>query len=151
MKRRLFLNTSGALAVLAALPIRAIESAKVVQLFKSPTCGCCGNWANHMRSAGFTVQVTEVPDTAAARRGLRMPERFGSCHTATVDGYAIEGHVPATEVKRLLKMKTKAIGLAVPGMPPSAPGMDALGRTDRYDVLLIDVAGQSSVFASYPK
>ena len=80
-----------------------------------------------------------------------MPDRFGSCHTATVDGYAIEGHVPAAEVKRLLSMRTKAIGLAVPSMPPSAPGMDVRGRRDPYQVLLIDVSGQSSVFANYPK
>jgi Predicted metal-binding protein len=151
MKRRLFLSTSGALAVFAAVPARAIESARVVQLFKSATCGCCGNWANHMRSAGFTVQVTDVADTTAARKRLGMPDRFGSCHTATVDGYAIEGHVPATEVKRLLAMKTKAIGLAVPGMPPSAPGMDVRARSDPYQVFLIDVSGQSSVFADYPK
>ena len=151
MKRRIFLNASGALAVLAAMPLRASEPPKVVQLFKSPSCGCCGNWANHMRSAGFTVQVTEVTDTPAARKRLGMPDRFASCHTASVDGYAIEGHVPAFEVKRLLKLRTKAVGLAVPGMPPSAPGMDVRGRLDPYQVLLIDTAGQSSVFASYPK
>ena len=151
MKRRLFLNTSGALAVLATLPTRAIEPSKVVQVFKSATCGCCGNWVNHMRSAGFTVQVTDVTDTTAARKRLGMPDRFGSCHTATVDGYAIEGHGPATEVKRLLNLKTKAIGLAVPGMPPGSPGMEVRARRDPYQVLLIDASGQSSVFASYPK
>lgn len=151
MKRRLFLNTSCALAVLATLPTRAIEPSKVVQVFKSATCGCCGNWVNHMRSAGFTVQVTDVADTTAARKRLGMPDRFGSCHTATVDGYAIEGHVPATEVKRLLNLKTKAIGLAVPGMPPGSPGMEVRARRDPYQVLLIDASGQSSVFASYPK
>ena len=152
MKRRLFLNVSGALVVLAALPTRAaIEPAKVVQLFKSATCGCCDNWANHMRSAGFAVQVTDVADMTAARKRLGMPDRFGSCHTAIIEGYAIEGHVPAIEVKRLLDMKVKAIGLAVPGMPPSAPGMDVRGRRDPYQVLLIDASGQSSVFANYPK
>ena len=151
MKRRVFLNTSGALAVLAALPAQAIEPSRVLQVFKSPSCGCCGNWVNHMRSAGFTVQVTEVADAAAARKRLGMPDRFGSCHSATIAGYAIEGHVPAPEVKRLLDVKAKAIGLAVPGMSPSSPGMDVPGRRDRYQVLLIDAAGNSSVFASYPK
>lgn len=107
--------------------------------------------ANHMRSAGFTVRVTEVADTPAARKRLGMPDRFGSCHTATVEGYAIEGHVPAAEVKHLLDIKAKANGLAVPGMPPSAPGMDVRGRSDRYHVFLIDVSGQSGVFATYPK
>lgn len=151
MKRRLFLNTSGALALFATLPTRAVESPKVVQLFKSATCGCCGKWATHMRSAGFTVQVTDVADTTAARKRLGMPDRFGSCHTATVEGYAIEGHVPAAEVERLLETKPKVIGLAVPGMPPSSRGMDVPGRPDPYQVLLIDLSGQSSVFASYPK
>lgn len=151
MKRRLFPNTTGALAALATLPTPAIEPSKVVQVFKSAACGCCGNWVNHMRSAGFTVHVTDVADTTSARKRLGMPDRFVSCHTATVDGYAIEGHVPAAEVKRLLDKKTKAIGLAVPGMPPGSPGMDAGARRDPYQVLLIDVSGQSSVYASYPK
>ncbi len=104
-----------------------------------------------MRVAGFTVKVTEVNDTAATRKRLGLPDRYGSCHTATVGGYVLEGHVPAAEVKRLLSSKPKAIGLAVPGMPPSAPGMDVPERKDPYQVLLIDAAGQSSVFASYPK
>ena len=152
MKRRVFLSANGALAVLVTLPTwAAIEPQRVVQVFKSATCGCCGKWVNHMKSAGFKVQVTDVADTTAARKRFGMPDRFGSCHTATIDGYAIEGHVPATEVKRLLDMKAKAIGLAVPGMPPSSPGMDVRGRSDPYNVLLIDVSGQSSVFASYPK
>jgi hypothetical protein len=104
-----------------------------------------------MRAAGFTVRVTEVNDTTAARKRLGLPDRYGSCHTATVGGYVLEGHVPAAEVKRLLASKPKAIGLAVPGMPPSAPGMDVPGRKDPYEVLLVDVSGQSSVFARYPK
>ena len=150
MKRRIFLKTGGALALLAALPTQAIEPSRTVQVYKSASCGCCGDWAKHMRSAGFTVQVTDVADTAAMRKRLGMPDRFGSCHTATVGGYAIEGHVPAAEVKRLLDLKTKAIGLAVPGMPPSSPGIDVPGRRDPYQVLLIGVSGQSSVFATYP-
>jgi hypothetical protein len=80
-----------------------------------------------------------------------MPDAFGSCHTATVAGYALEGHVPADEVKRLLAARPAAVGLAVPGMPPSAPGMDVPGRKDPYQVLLIDKAGKASAFASYPK
>jgi hypothetical protein len=151
MERRYFLTTSGALAAIVALPTLAIQPSTVIQVFKSATCGCCGKWANNMRAAGFTMQVTDVADTGAARKRLGMADRFASCHTATVGGYAIEGHVPAAEVKRLLDMKAKAIGLAVPGMPPSAPGMDVRGRADPYQVLLIDVSGQSSVFASYPK
>ncbi len=148
-RRDFFLGVSAAAAVLA-LPALAAPSATEVQVFKSPSCGCCGSWVEHMRSAGFTVKVTEVDDTTAARKRLGLPDRYGSCHTATVGGYVLEGHVPAAEVKRLLASKPKAIGLAVPGMPPSAPGMDVPGRKDPYDVLLIGPEGQSSVFATYP-
>lgn len=150
MNRRHFLNNSAALAALTALPTLAAAPQPELQVFKSPSCGCCGAWAGHMKSAGFAVKMTEVNDAALERKRLGMPDRFGSCHTATVDGYVLEGHVPAAEVKRLLASKPKAIGLAVPGMPQAAPGMDTPGRKDPYQVLLIDAAGQSSVFASYP-
>lgn len=104
-----------------------------------------------MRSAGFDVRVIEVHSAAFERKRLGMPERFGSCHTSTVDGYVLEGHVPADVVKRLLAARTKAIGLAVPNMAPGSPGMEMSERNDPYQVLLIDPAGQASVYASYPK
>ena len=151
MNRRRFFKSAAALAALPALPAFAALAGPEVQVFKSPSCGCCGSWVEHMRAAGFSVRVTEVNDTTAARKRLGLPDRYGSCHTATVGGYVLEGHVPAAEVKRLLSSKPKAIGLAVPGMPPSAPGMDVPGRKDPYEVLLVDVSGQSSVFARYPK
>ena len=154
MKRRHFSQGAAALAALSALPplpAFAAPTGPEVQVFKSPSCGCCGSWVEHMRAAGFTVKVTEVEDTTAARKRLGLPDRFGSCHTATVAGYVLEGHVPAAEVKRLLAQRPKALGLAVPGMPPSAPGMDVPGRKDPYDVLLISADGQSRVFAAYPK
>ena len=154
MNRRRFFKSAAALAALSArsaLPAFAALAGPEVQVFKSPSCGCCGSWVEHMRAAGFTVRVTEVNDTTAARKRPGLPDRYGSCHTATVGGYVLEGHVPAAEVKRLLASKPKAIGLAVPGMPPSAPGMDVPGRKDPYEVLLVDVSGQSSVFARYPK
>ena len=157
MNRRRFFKSAGALAALSALPMLpampafAAPPGTEVQVFKSPTCGCCGSWVEHMRAAGFTVKVTEVDDTTATRKRLGLPDRYGSCHTATVGGYVLEGHVPAAEVKRLLAAKPKAIGLAVPGMPPSAPGMDVPGRKDPYQVLLVDASGQSTVFANYPK
>jgi hypothetical protein len=151
MKRRHFFFGVSALTAISALPVRAAPSAPEVQVFKSPSCGCCGAWIEHMRSAGFAVKVTEVTDTTAARKRLGLPERFGSCHTATIGAYVLEGHVPAADVKRLLATKPKALGLAVPGMPPSAPGMDVPGRRDPYQVLLVDASGKSSVFASYPK
>ena len=154
MNRRRFFKSAAALAALSArsaLPAFAAPAGPEVQVFKSPSCGCCGSWVEHMRAAGFTVRVTEVNDTTAARKRLGLPDRYGSCHTATVGGSVLEGHVPAAEVKRLLASKPKAIGLAVPGMPPSAPGMDVPGRKDPYEVLLVDTSGQSTVFANYPK
>ena len=152
MNRRHLLHHSAALVALAALPAWAATapSPKVV-VYKTPTCGCCGAWATHMRAAGFVVDVVEVKDAGVERKRLGMPAQFGSCHTASIGGYAIEGHVPAAEVKRLLANKPKAIGLAVPGMPLSSPGMDVPGRKDPYQVLLINPSGQSSIYANYPK
>ena len=122
-----------------------------VHVHKSPSCGCCGAWVEHMKAAGFTVKVTEVTDTTAARQRLGLSDAYGSCHTATVGGYVLEGHVPAADVRRLLAGRPAALGLAVPGMPPSAPGMDVPGRRDAYEVLLIDRQGRSSVFARHPQ
>jgi len=149
--RRRFLHRTGALAAWVSLPALGASPLPEVQVFKSPTCGCCLAWVAHMRSAGFAVRVAEVNNAAVERKRLGMPEHYGSCHTATVGGYVVEGHVPATEVKRLLAIKPKAIGLAVPGMPPSAPGMDVPGRKDPYQVLLVAGPEQSSVFANYPQ
>lgn len=129
----------------------AAPSTPRVEVFKSPTCGCCGAWVDHLRAAGFDVQVMEVSDTATARQRLGMPEAYASCHTAAVGGYVLEGHVPAAEVKRLLAAKPAVLGLAVPGMPLGSPGMDVAGRRDPYAVLLIDRLGRSSVYAHYPK
>lgn len=130
---------SGA-ALAAALP--------PVEVYKSPYCGCCGQWVEHMRQAGFTVNVHDVQDVPAARRAAGMPERFGSCHTAKVGGYAVEGHVPAADVKRLLAEKPKAAGIAVPGMPQGAPGMET-PRPQPYATLLVAQDGGSAVFARH--
>jgi hypothetical protein len=151
MKRRHFLSGAGALAAVAALPALAAMPSAEVQVFKSRTCTCCAAWVEHLRSAGFAVRVAEVNSAAVERKRLGMPDRFGSCHTATVAGYVLEGHVPAAEVKRLLAAKPKAIGLAVPSMPVGAPGMEMGARKDPYQVLLVELTGQASVYASYPQ
>jgi hypothetical protein len=148
MKRRSFLAAAGLLVPMVAIP--AAPPLPAVQVFKSPTCGCCGAWVDHLRSAGFTVEVTNVDDTTAARKRLGLPDAFGACHTATVGGYVVEGHVPADEIKRLLAARPAAVGLAVPGMPVGSPGMEAGTRQDPYEVFLID-KGRATVFASYPK
>jgi hypothetical protein len=140
-------------AGLAVVGVPAIAGPSLprVEVFKSAYCGCCGAWVDHMKAAGFAVKVTLVEDTTAARKRLGMPDAFGSCHTATVAGYVLEGHVPAAEVKRLLVAKPVAVGLAVPGMPPGSPGMEVGSRQDPYKVFLIDKSGHATVFASYPR
>ncbi len=137
-------------ATAAALPAR---SAPAVQgeIWKSPSCGCCKDWIAHMRGAGFEFSVHETGNTAIRGR-LKLPAALGSCHTALIDGYAIEGHVPARDVQRLLKERPQAVGLSVPGMPIGSPGMDGPeygGQRDPYDVLLVLADGRTRVFASY--
>lgn len=152
MGRRVFLaGLSGALAAAAWPAGAATATWPPVEVFKNPSCGCCGAWVDHLTAAGFTVTVHEVPDTAVVRKQQGMPEKFGSCHTARVGGYVLEGHVPAADVKRLLAKRPQALGLAVPGMVTGSPGMEAGGRRDAYQVLLIDKAGRDTVFAAYPK
>jgi len=149
MFRRQFMMWSAAALVMNALPVAAAVPEIVV--FKSPTCGCCEDWITHLRANGFTVTVNDVGN-AAARRRLGIPQQLGSCHTGEVGGYAVEGHVPAREILRLLQERPAAAGIAVPGMPIGSPGMDgpAYGnRRDPYDVLLVARDGSTRVFQSY--
>ncbi|GAB1579258.1 DUF411 domain-containing protein [Bordetella petrii] len=143
------------LAGLALAPAAAWARAPgaAVQVWKTPTCGCCQDWVAHLRDHGFQVQVNEVDDTSAIRARLGIPAEYGSCHTGLVDGYALEGHVPARDIQRLLRERPAAIGLAVPGMPLGSPGMDGPeyeGRKHPYDVLLVRRWGLTSVFQAYP-
>ncbi len=149
MKRRNFLVGLGTLP-LAASPLANAASPQVI-VYKTPTCGCCRGWVEHMKAAGFTVTAKDVPDTAPERLRLGMPDKFAACHTASVEGYVIEGHVPAAEVRRLLATRPAAVGLVVLGMPLGSPGMEVDDRVDPYEVLVVDRHGQASVFATYPK
>ena len=149
MKRRDLILGVAALPLAQALP--ALAAAPAILVFKNPSCGCCGAWVEHLQAAAFSVSVKEVEDTTPVRRKLGLPDKYGSCHTATVGGCVLEGHVPAADVKRLLASKSVAVGLAVPGMPVGSPGMEVGDRFDPYDVLLVDRAGQSTVFSRYPK
>lgn len=151
MKRRQFLLASAGAFVLSATHAWAANGLPRVDVYKSPSCGCCGAWVDHLKAAGFPVQVFEVADTTTTRKRYGLPDKFGSCHTAIVNGYVVEGHVPAAEIKRLLALKPVAVGIAVPGMPPGSPGMEVGNRRDPYDVFLIDRQGRESVFAHYPK
>ncbi len=124
------------------------SAADAVDVYKSPYCGCCGKWVEHLRQAGFNVRTHEVSDVPAARQRLGMPERLGSCHTAKVAGYVVEGHVPAADIQRLLKEKPKALGIAVPSMPPGSPGMESPNPVP-YNTLLVQAGGEISLFAKH--
>lgn len=151
MRRCNILSLALGAAALAATPAIPATALPRVEVFKSPYCECCGAWVEHMKAAGFDVKVTILKDTTVARKRLGIPEHLGSCHTATVSGYVLEGHVPAIEVKKLLAAKPAAVGLAVPGMPTGSPGMELGGRQDPYKVFLIHEGGRETVFAFYPK
>jgi hypothetical protein len=141
-----------ALALPFARRAQARDDAPLVEVWKSPTCGCCKDWVAHLEANGFRTRVHDTGNTAM-RAQLGLDLKYGSCHTARVGGYAIEGHVPAADIRRLLKEAPKAIGLAAPGMPVGSPGMDGpayAGRRDPYDVLLVAQDGTSTVFQSHP-
>lgn len=138
LTRRHFVHLSLASGATAALPAFA-ATAPMIQVWKDPSCGCCKDWITHMHDHGFATTVHESGNSGARAR-LGLPRELGSCHTALVDGYVLEGHIPADDVKRLLKEKPTALGLTVPGMPIGSPGMDGPaygGRKDAYDVLLV--------------
>ncbi len=118
-----------------------------VTVYKSPTCGCCAKWVEHMRANGFEVTVNEMPDVAPIKDKQGVPAELRSCHTALVGGYVIEGHVPADVIKKLLRERPNAVGLAVPGMPMGSPGMEGASK-DSYNVMLFDKAGKATIYAS---
>ena len=134
MNRRQLLLGLAASPLLHAVP--SMAAARSILVYKNPSCGCCSGWVEHLKSAGFSVATKDVVDTAPERKRLGLPERFSSCHTATIEGYVVEGHVTAADVQRLLATRPDAIGLAVPGMPVGSPGMEVDGRVDPYEVLI---------------
>lgn len=151
--RRAFLSTAaltlGGLLVArsadAALPAPQVRSMTV---YKDPNCGCCQEWVLHVKKAGFVVTVRDTADMQSVKASFGVPDALGSCHTARVGAYVVEGHVPADLILRLLKEQPAGRGLAVPGMPMGSPGMEQGGRKDAYDVLLFDKAGKTKVYAS---
>lgn len=134
-----------------AKTVWAAPDTPVVDVYKSPTCGCCSKWIEHLKANGFTVRGHNTNDVVAYKVRLGVPFGYGSCHTAKVGGYVIEGHVPAKEIKRLLKEKPSARGLVVPGMVKGSPGMEANGREDAYDVYLVKPDGSTKSYAHYLK
>ena len=153
--RRLALQSLGALVLATHLPTSSVAGAAttkpLVEVWKSPTCGCCQDWIEHLEKNGFQTKAYDLGNTAK-RKEVGLPTSLGSCHTAMVNGYVIEGHVPAGEIHRLLKEKPVALGLTVPQMPIGSPGMDGPeygGQKDRYDVLLVTRSLTVKRFASY--
>lgn len=159
-RRQALWQLSALAGLCAALPAAwataPLSTAVEIEVWKDPQCGCCQDWIDHMQANGFRVTAHNTGNTAV-RAKLGLPPQLGSCHTAVVNGYLIEGHVPARDVRKLLAEKPRALGLTVPGMPVGSPGMDGAvyeGRQDPYDVLLVtkNMLGggvSSRVFSSY--
>jgi hypothetical protein len=143
-----------AMAGLLGMPVAAIEAPRTerptVEVYKTPACSCCVKWVNHLRKNGFRVSTTDLDNLDAVKAKYGVPADFGSCHTATVSGYVVEGHVPASDIRRLLKERPKIAGIAVPSMPAGSPGMEVVGRkVQPYRVLTFDKNGSSTIYAVY--
>lgn len=146
--RDMMLGGGIALAVLATVFTWKDADAEDITVYKSPTCGCCSKWVDHLKENGFSVEVHEQGNMTPIKEQFGIHPQYQSCHTAVVDGYIVEGHVPAEDIKRLLARKPAIKGLAVPGMPMGSPGMEGY-RVDRYNVLAIEKEGGYSVYSSY--
>jgi len=147
MQRRTLLEAMLVTTLPISVPARA-AAGPVVNVYKTAGCDCCEAWIEHLKANGFSVKAQNVSDTGAYREKFGIPNDFGSCHTGFVQGYAVEGHVPAAEIKRLLEEKPKARGLAVPSMPLGSPGMEG-PRKDPFDVFLVKIDGSTSVYQHY--
>lgn len=150
MKMKRFLLTVLFSLALSASAQAAEPVLPGVTVYKNASCGCCRLWVNHLSRAGFSVRVEDVGNLDPVKQRVGVPAGLGSCHTAEVGGYFVEGHVPADDIKRLLRERRRARGLAVPGMPAGSPGMEApSGKVEPYDVLLVGRDGGTSLFSRH--
>ncbi len=150
IRRRELLAGLGA-ALIAASPVLVAQPRIFAEVWKDPNCGCCKEWVAHLEAAGFKVKVNDTGNEGM-RAKLGVDPKYGSCHTALIGGYAIEGHVPAREIRRLLKDRPAALGLAVPGMPVGSPGMDGGlygNRKDPYSVMLLGKDASATIYQRY--
>lgn len=131
------------------LALGSAAHAAALTVYKSASCGCCAKWVEHVEKHGFTVKAVNVDDIMAVKAKAGIPDKLASCHTTMVGGYVIEGHVPAADIKKLLAQKPKAKGIAVPGMPTGAPGMEHGDHRQPFQTLLIKADGTTAVFASH--
>ena len=145
----LLVLVGSAFAVISS-PVRAQPKGPAITVYKDPTCGCCSKWVEHLSQNGFDTKTIQMPDVSDVKKKNGVPEGARSCHTGLVGGYVIEGHVPAADIKQLLKQRPRGvIGLAVPGMPVGSPGMEVSGgRVQAFDVLAFDKSGKTTVFST---
>jgi len=151
MRMRWFAVGAALLVGAARIPPSGAQDAlPSVTVYKSPTCGCCSKWIEHMKAQGFDVKSTDQTDVTPIKTQYGVPADAQSCHTALVGGYVLEGHVPASAVKKLLNEKPKVVGLAVPGMPVGSPGMEVpSGQVEAYNVVAFDKAGKQTVYEKH--
>jgi len=151
MKALTIFLTISLLGFNTSINAKTIAAGKPVDIvvYKSPTCSCCGKWLEHLKQNNFNVKDIVTEDVQAIKQKYGVSEAMASCHTAIVDGYVIEGHVPANDVMTLLKTKPKIVGIAVPGMPSGTPGMEMGGKIDAYNVMSFDKENHSAIYHSY--
>lgn len=154
LSRRTFLSrAAGLVALLSGRRLfgrAAPNPGPAMTVYRSPTCACCAKWVDHVRANGFTATVRDEPDLDAVKDRLGVPRGLRSCHTARVDGYLVEGHVPAEDIRRLLRERPGVAGLAVPGMPMGTPGMEQPGApAEPYEVLAFARDGATRVYARH--
>jgi len=151
-KQHFFRNLAAVILLAGLIPQTACSDAgntlESITVYKSPTCGCCNKWISHLEDNGFKVEAINQSDMNRVKSESGIPRQLASCHTAKVGGYLIEGHVPATDIKRLLKQQPDVAGLTMPGMPMGSPGMEG-HRQDNYDVLTFTRTGKTGVFNQY--
>jgi hypothetical protein len=147
MTRRTLLASVWMAALVVASAAAQAPALPKMTVYKSPTCGCCAKWVEHMKKAGFAVTVNDVDNVSLIKAEHHVPTALAACHTALVDGYVVEGHVPDDAILKMLKEKPKVLGIAVAGMPMGAPGMEAEGVPQaQYDVMAFDSTGASHVY-----
>ena len=140
-----------AVGVALVAPSTARAESPRVTVYKTPTCGCCNGWVDHLRANGFEVATEDLHDLSLLKQQYHVPKPLQSCHTAVVDGYVVEGHVPASDLKRLLAERPKVAGIAVPEMPIGSPGMEVKGRgAEAYETLTFTAGGATTVFERHP-
>jgi hypothetical protein len=142
--------TVAAVLIGIALCLHALPAGPEVIVYKESFCGCCSVWAKHLEANGFQVKVRDVENMDQYKKANGVPSSLRSCHTAVVNGYTIEGHVPAEDIQRLLKERPKVKGLGVPGMPIGSPGMESGNTRQAYSVFTFDANGKTSVYRQYP-